>query len=711
MHTIKSSETFERTTTMQTSLISIISSTHGRLRREQRDISKRDLQAAIKYGSRSRVWGQRWKFEYDGIIFITDAAMCREITSYPAPLIMADIDGAARLKHEKAKEVIALKPDICTSHTVLVVDNSGSMKTHDIPLHRDRQVMAYSTIALENIAEQLFNETANNRDVVSLVEFDNKAKVVVEREPISWVLYNKLLSRRDLTGSYQTREHLRDRDCIHCDSNYLPALEKAHELLRKGNHSECALSMMFLSDGVPTDAASQGLVPSAAAQRICDFTANIASEFGDQLNLLMVGFGSSYHDFATLKSMVQAAQDAPGETEAEFQYCGNVANAVGTAVSSLVSSTMRTRTALHGRSRTFRNVPSEDEGSSNAFNFFRILNHYIYQPREQGFVPYSGLPFGALRDESPAVIERLSIKPPPFVAVNKFHCGTGAERLAFRSHLADNMSTSSFRLGAMVAKETREVERIEEHIDFHRMFCETQSLAAHLAGHFNRRLHSLPAFDEKTTPTISFLRCSILLLEDKEFPHGERGMLVEKRLDTDKFGWCKWNNNFGGVHGRASHAPFDEEYELKILKDPLADIILEEEDSDYEDSSDGDNADADADAVEFDSEDSGNCTTDPSAYLQAFSHFTYLFTNRKVLVCDLQGVLNTESTPPMFELSDPAIHSRSAKGRHKFGNTDKGQKGITSFFKTHKCSNICEHMKLSRKNKEWMKEWREFGDF
>lgn len=696
---------------MQTSLISIISSTHGRLRREQRDFNKRDLQAAKKYGSRSRVWGNRWKFEYDGVIFITDQSMRREVTSYPAPLAIAPIDAVSQLKHDQAKQVIDAKPEICTSHTVLVVDNSGSMKIHDILLHRDRQVMAYSTTALEYIAEQLFNETANNRDVVSLVEFDSQARVVIEREPISWVLYNKLLSRRDLSGTYITRQCKRLMDSVNGDSNYLPALQKAHDILKIGNHAECALSMMFLSDGSPTDGIAMRLVPSAAVRKICDYTAKIASEFGDQLNLLMIGFGSVEQDFATLKAMVNSALEAPGETAVEFYYCGKVANAVGTAVSSLVASTMQTRAALHGRSRTFRSVLSETEGSSNAFRFYPIVGHYVYSPSEEDFVPHPGLPPGALRDETREEVQRLGKTPPPFIAVNKFHCGTGAERVAFRCHLSETMNVFGFRLGAMVAKETREVERIEEHIEFHRSFCETQSLASHLAFEFNGRVRSLSAYDEETTPVLSFLQCSILVLQDDEFPKGERGILVEKHLDIDAHGWCKWNNNFGGVVGRASHAPFDEEYELRQMEHATFDI-LEEEDSNFEDSSDSEDESSVQDecATAVDDENRSEDLVDPSAYLQAFSHFSYLFTNRKVLVCDLQGVLNADYTPPRFELTDPAIHYRSNRGRRAvFGHTDKGQQGIASFFKTHKCSSICEHMKLSRKNEEWMKEWRAFG--
>ena len=77
---------------MDTSLITILSSDHGRLRREQRDIKKRDLKKALKYGKYEKTWGTRWKVEYDGIVFITDNNRRKEVTCYPAPLSLAPID-------------------------------------------------------------------------------------------------------------------------------------------------------------------------------------------------------------------------------------------------------------------------------------------------------------------------------------------------------------------------------------------------------------------------------------------------------------------------------------------------------------------------------------------------------------------------------------------------------------------------------------------
>lgn len=137
------------------------------------------------------------------------------------------------------------------------------MTTHDILYHRDRQTAAYSVTALELVAEQLFNGTANNSDVVSLIEFSNNARVVFEREPVSWVLCNKLLARRD-RRTFAARKESEHSDIWGCDSNYLPALMAAKKLLALDIHETCALSLFFISDGAPSDARNLGLTPDAA---------------------------------------------------------------------------------------------------------------------------------------------------------------------------------------------------------------------------------------------------------------------------------------------------------------------------------------------------------------------------------------------------------------------------------------------------------------
>ena len=717
----------------QTSLITILSSEHGRMRREQRDISIRDLQKAVKYGTRRRSgWKGRWVVEYDGIVFITDETMRREITSYPAPLAEAPVDRDQLENHAKTKQVIDHKPDLCSTHTVLVVDNSGSMATHDIDLYRCRQTAAYTMTALEFIAEQMFNGTASNRDLFSLVEFSRTAKIVFAREPLSWVLYNKLLSRRD-QRTFEKRQSAQTDDVFGSNSNYLPALEQAEKLLAEGNHETCALNLYFLSDGAPTDASHLGLTPDALKRKLVQRMKTIASRFGNQLNIQLVGFGSSFSDFSTLRSMAQAANKGPEEAKAEFLFCDKMANKMRTAASSLIASSSLTRTSLMeqaavGKSRrTMRSVASEKvTGAYSDWRFYRIQRHVIFDPLTGDFAEYNGLPYGALRynnnDRDVKEVERRQRNPPKLLGINSAHCGMGAERVAFRCQLADGRrSPMDFVLGPMVAKETKLVERVEEHVEFHRAFCETQDLAQHLADEFNKRLQALFDYDKSKTPKISFLECSVLVLEDREWKNGERGVLVEKMLDTNKFKWTKWNDNAGGVNG--SVAPIDVDIEFAKLKSPNRGFdgvgtglgAVAEGDSDEEEESDVSNDEKTAPIPRFglprqrQINDTGSTVTLPSDYLQAFTHFTYLYTSKKVMVCDLQGIYNTDMCPPTFELSDPAIHYASRKGRQMvFGRTDKGKEGMQLFFNT----SICKFLQLSKKNKNWRKDWhRERGRY
>jgi hypothetical protein len=210
-----------------TSLITILSSEHGRLRREQRDIDKRDLQKALKYGTHERAWGRRWKVDYDGITFITDSSMRREVTAYPSPLPNVPTDLNMEAEHEKTKRLLHQKPELATSHTVIIVDNSGSMldKKNDIHLYRDSQNAAFSFTALEFVAEQILSNTAVNSDLVSLIKFSSQPSVEILREPINWTVYNKILTHRN-TDKFVDRQSAPYLDLSLGRSNFIPALTK-----------------------------------------------------------------------------------------------------------------------------------------------------------------------------------------------------------------------------------------------------------------------------------------------------------------------------------------------------------------------------------------------------------------------------------------------------------------------------------------------------
>jgi len=194
---------------LPTEEVPFISSTHGRERRSQRNIAKRDLQAARKYGVCESGYPHRttgeptWKFTHAHITYITDSSMEREITSYvePLPFEVVQISPRAQQSYDEAKRRLAADPGSITSHTVLIMDMSGSMLKADVDGHRTRARGAYYSIAEEFVSADLhppqMETVAGNEkrytDVVSLIEMRADATIVFECEPPSWILYNRLV--------------------------------------------------------------------------------------------------------------------------------------------------------------------------------------------------------------------------------------------------------------------------------------------------------------------------------------------------------------------------------------------------------------------------------------------------------------------------------------------------------------------------------------
>ena len=95
----------------------------------------------------------------------------------------------------------------------------------------------------------------------------------------------------------------------------------------------------------------------------------------------------------------------------------------------------------------------------------------------------------------------------------------------------------------------------------------------------------------------------------------------------------------------------------------------------------------------------------PTDIPQAFTHYTYRQSRHRIMVCDLQGVLDTTSTPPLFELTDPVIHYKSDHGKsHVYGRTDRGTKGMQDFLRTHTCNDLCRE--LFRQDVRWRRNRR-----
>ena len=68
--------------------------------------------------------------------------------------------------------------------------------------------------------------------------------------------------------------------------------------------------------------------------------------------------------------------------------------------------------------------------------------------------------------------------------------------------------------------------------------------------------------------------------------------------------------------------------------------------------------------------------------MQALSHFSYHITGGAFVLCDLQGGLYKDGAI----LTDPVLLSRD----RRFGPTDLGSYGISSFFSYHQCNEFCD---------------------
>lgn len=242
---------------LSTQQVTLLSHTHGRDRRAERGIKKRELQAAVLHGSKERAGSgrnneKRWKFTYNGVVYITDEMMRHEITSW-----RVDEKSEERSAHSRRD----IAPDVAaTAHIVLVVDHSSSMKSRDIgrsktcdcnmnrgrscPLCRDiptRTAAVYDSIVEQLLLPQLRLQQQQPELVaeLSLIEMSQEAKIAIRRAPVSDELLHHMQNRRNSVA----KSH----------GNYLCALDKVIELAEEDKGRSTQVAVVFLSDGAPSD--------------------------------------------------------------------------------------------------------------------------------------------------------------------------------------------------------------------------------------------------------------------------------------------------------------------------------------------------------------------------------------------------------------------------------------------------------------------------
>ena len=659
------------------------------------------------------------------------------------------------------------------------------MRADDMNGARCRSDGVWMSLARDFVKEQLeergratHDASSNQIDVVSVVLIINDGvQVLLQTEPMDWVLYNRFVDYREWS-QIKPAGH----------GYYLPALDKAEALLDlSADAGACALSLLFFSDGRPSDRATTNATnhntsremassPSVFAQRM----GRIAAKFGRRLTIQCIGMASNMSDrneFAILKEMVQEAASF-GAVAALGQPKLTQPHALSSSIRSLVSSMTQCKTTLThpktGRPRRVRTDllrekmvgSSEDDAAltedwqafhagsqthylERVWTWDRQRDDFVYvmDPRciycyrlvassLTSEVPSTGTTPGSLcRDckacficddcknnpthhqeythcksldcstfledrRRKAMIQSQNV-PSFSVAMKNFVFGEGAERLVRRFRYLDDQN--NFVGPKWVAKESRFVEEEEEDeksstlksspIDYHRDFMRSQMLAHDLAAKFNEALDGLlqrfPVGQHewlKKLPRIRFLEPLVV-----ELVEGctKKTFLVEAMLEGR---YRKYNNNMGYVNTNLPGVGFDN---TPVDAGGALGAIGEEE-------SDEEHCDSDMSI----SDDSGigndnfkNLRVED--FPQAFSHFTFERSKKRLLVVDLQGVLQVNDSDGTCEylLTDPAIHKRGETGTLRlghFGHTDRGKKGMQAFWKSHRCTEACALLGLQK---------------
>ena len=425
-------------TSRRTEEITVLSSLHGRARRMLREITKFDLQSAVKHGVKSKAHPDRktglprWQYVYGNVVYITDHTSTKEVTSYKQAIQIqpATITEEMELRHEQDVQALADDPQLCMTHSIIVIDQSGSMRSSDVGGFSTRSRAAYGVLALEYIAEQLHQRDSLKDgdgivDAVSIIEMKDNSEFFVHREPMDWILFNKILHRQK---EAKPMSH----------GNYNLALESVLSLIRTELENAglepgekldeipdlSSYAIVFLSDGKPSDRTEYD---SLNRKRLVKNLFEVVP--ASCVSFHAIGLGNStQHEFGELEAMVNIVKARGGQGTFSFAQVSSCAM-LSEAFSTASQSTTTTRTGmLAGADGQSANVKMKDvqlrkryiPSSERRFNRFAIevtrwkYDHGAYKSRSK--LPWKQVGF----KNSTAVGFDMEVDP----------FGKGAERLA-----------------------------------------------------------------------------------------------------------------------------------------------------------------------------------------------------------------------------------------------------------------------------------------
>ena len=309
---------------LATSSISLISHDHGRQRRDERGITRRELQEAIKYGQKEpahpgRDGAPRWRYTHKGVVYITDQTSRHEITSW-----RSDEMPSAGVGPLHAANAGSASGRPCGAHFVLVVDASRSMRRPDVPGHRSRLSAVYSCLSNELLGT-LESMQVMTDSLISLIEMRTYPEVIFSHR------------KADSVAAFMKHRGDECRPAEH--GNYIPALSKVRDLLRPEAHSQRQIFILFLSDGAPSDGGKH----SELMQLCAAWVKAIGGDLGlDRTSICTIAFGPPEENYEVLKCMSQALP------RGKFQKLGLSANLLSSTLSSMASSFSTLLTSLGG---------------------------------------------------------------------------------------------------------------------------------------------------------------------------------------------------------------------------------------------------------------------------------------------------------------------------------------------------------------------------
>lgn len=159
------------TTRMRTSIIPLFETNHGTKRRGQRAISRREIQAAIKYGIEEPHPSDPNKiiYTYQGKKHIITKEGRRLVTTMVSTvnLVPKYISNEQARNHDDEMNIISERKVPWNSHSVIIVDISGSMRNSDVAGCRTRLGACWISIAEDFIDHRI--KTGMATKLVSLL--------------------------------------------------------------------------------------------------------------------------------------------------------------------------------------------------------------------------------------------------------------------------------------------------------------------------------------------------------------------------------------------------------------------------------------------------------------------------------------------------------------------------------------------------------------